>query len=64
MGFAIKILKASPQQIGILAALSMFANLVQIFGSVIIEKTDKKKIFCFLSIICASSAIDGREGSF
>jgi len=50
MGFAIKILKATPQQIGILAALPMFANLVQIFGSIIIEKTGKKKLLCFVSI--------------
>ena len=50
MGFAIKILKANPQQIGILAALPMFANLVQIFGSIIIEKTGKKKLLCFISI--------------
>ena len=50
MGFAIKILNATPQQIGILAALPMFANLVQIFGSVIIEKTGKKKLLCFISI--------------
>ena len=50
MGFAIKILKATPQQIGILAALPMFANLIQIFGSVIIEKTGKKKLLCFVSI--------------
>ena len=50
MGFAIKILRATPQQIGILAALPMFANLVQIFGSIIIEKTGKKKLLCFVSI--------------
>jgi MFS family permease len=50
MGFAIKILKAAPQQIGILASLPMFANLVQIFGSIIIEKTGKKKLLCFTSI--------------
>ncbi len=50
MGFAIKILKATPQQIGILAALPMFANLIQIFGSIIIEKTGKKKVLCFVSI--------------
>ncbi|MFC1590253.1 MFS transporter [Candidatus Omnitrophota bacterium] len=50
MGFAIKILKATSQQIGILAALPMFANLVQIFGSIIIEKTGKKKLLCFVSI--------------
>ena len=51
MGFALKILNANPQQIGILASLPMFANLVQIFGSVIIEKTGKKKMLCFISII-------------
>ena len=51
MGFALKILKAQPQQIGIIAALPMFANLVQIFGSYIIEKTGKKKLLCFISII-------------
>ncbi|MDB4349751.1 MFS transporter [Omnitrophica bacterium] len=51
MGFALKVLKAQPQQIGILAALPMFANLIQIFGSYIIEKTGKKKILCFLSIL-------------
>jgi len=50
MGFAIKILKAMPQQIGILAALPMFANLVQIFGSIVIEKTGKKKLLCFFSL--------------
>ncbi|MBU1657351.1 MAG: MFS transporter, partial [Candidatus Omnitrophica bacterium] len=50
MGFAIKILNATPQQIGILAALPMFANLVQIFGSIVIEKTGKKKLLCFVSI--------------
>jgi len=51
MGFALKILKASPQQIGILASLPMFANLIQIFGSYIIEKTGKKKTLCFVSIV-------------
>ena len=51
MGFALKFLKAEPQQIGILAALPMFANLVQIFGSYIIEKTGKKKTLCLLSVL-------------
>ncbi|MFH1503799.1 MAG: MFS transporter [Candidatus Omnitrophota bacterium] len=51
MGFALKVLKAQPQQIGFLAALPMFANLIQIFGSYIIERTGKKKIFCFLCVI-------------
>ncbi len=53
MGFALKILKAQPQQIGILAALPMFANLIQIFGSYIIEKTGKKKTLCFFSILAS-----------
>lgn len=51
MGFALKVLKAQPQQIGILAALPMFANLIQIFGSYIIEKTGKKKMLCFLCVV-------------
>jgi MFS family permease len=50
-GFALKVLKAQPQQIGVLAALPMFANLVQIFGSYIIEKTGKKKALCTMAIL-------------
>ncbi|MBL7170456.1 MAG: MFS transporter [Candidatus Omnitrophica bacterium] len=53
MGFALKILKAEPQQIGILASLPMFANLVQIFGSYIIEKTGRKKGLCFFSVLAS-----------
>ena len=56
MGFALKILKAQPHEIGIIASLPMFANLVQIFGSYIIEKTGKKKLLCFVSI-AASRAL-------
>lgn len=51
MGFALKVLKAEPQQIGVLAALPMFANLIQIFGSYIIERTGKKKLLCFLCVL-------------
>ena len=51
IGFAIKVLKATPEQIGILAALPMFANLVQIFGSYLIERTGRKKPLCFISIL-------------
>ena len=51
MGFALKILKAGPQQIGILASLPMFANLVQLFGSYLIEKTGKKKMLCLMSVV-------------
>jgi len=50
MGFALKILKAKPEQIGFLAALPMLANLVQIFGSYLIEKTGKKKMLCFACV--------------
>ncbi|MBU2043930.1 MAG: MFS transporter [Candidatus Omnitrophica bacterium] len=50
MGFALKVLKAEVSQIGLLAALPMFANLIQIFGSYIIEKTGKKKLFCFICV--------------
>ncbi len=50
-GFALNVLKAQASQIGVLAALPMFANLVQIFGSYIIEKTGKKKSLCFFSLV-------------
>jgi len=53
MGFALKVLKAEPQQIGFLAALPMFANLIQIFGSYIIEKTGKKRMLCFLCVVAS-----------
>jgi MFS family permease len=51
-GFALKILKADPQQIGISAALPTFANLNQIFGSYLVETTGERKklcIFCFVA---------------
>lgn len=51
MGFALKILKARPEQIGFLAALPMLANLIQIFGSYLIEKTGKKRMLCFVSVV-------------
>ncbi|MBN3038120.1 MAG: MFS transporter [Candidatus Omnitrophica bacterium] len=51
MGFALKVLRAEASQIGILASLPMFANLIQIFGSYIIEKTGKKKPLCFWSVL-------------
>ncbi len=53
MGFALKVLKAEPQQIGFLAALPMLANLIQIFGSYIIEKTGKKKMLCLLCVVAS-----------
>jgi MFS family permease len=51
MGFAIKVLGAKSYQIGILASLPMFANMVQIFGSYIIERTGRRKMLCFLSVV-------------
>ena len=53
MGFALKVLNASPQQIGILTSLPLLANLVQLIGSYIIEKTGTKKTLCFWSVLVA-----------
>jgi MFS family permease len=50
MGFVLKVLKADPGKIGLLASLPMFANLIQLFGSYIIEKTGKSKLLCAVSI--------------
>jgi MFS family permease len=50
MGFVLKVLKADPGKIGLLASLPMFANLVQLFGSYIIEKTRKSKLLCAMSV--------------
>ncbi|MDP8262973.1 MAG: MFS transporter [Candidatus Ancaeobacter aquaticus] len=49
-GFALKVLHAEPHQIGILASLPMFANLTQIIGSYIIEKSGHRKMFCFINM--------------
>ena len=49
--FALKVLDAEPGQIGVLASLPMFANIVQIFGSYIIEKMGHRKIFCFFTLL-------------
>jgi len=51
IGFALKILKAGPQQIGILASLPIFAGVIQIFGAYIIEKTGRKKMVWLPSIV-------------
>ncbi len=50
MGFILKVLDASAGQVGIIASLPMFANLTQLFGSYIIEKTGKSKQLCVTSI--------------
>ncbi len=51
MGFALKVLRATPAQVGLLAALPMVANVVQMLGSYIIEKTGRKKRLCTTSVI-------------
>jgi len=53
MGFALKILNAKAEQIGFLAALPMFANLIQLLGSYIIEKTGKKKMLCYICAVAS-----------
>jgi len=53
IGFALKILNATPGQIGVLASLPMLANLIQILGSIIIEKTGKKKKLCFMCVLAS-----------
>jgi MFS family permease len=52
-GFAIRILNAQSAQIGVLASLPMFANLAQVFGSYIIEKTGKKKAMCVACVLAS-----------
>lgn len=51
MGFALKVLHATPAQIGLLAALPMVANVIQMFGSYVIEKTGRKKRLCTTSVV-------------
>lgn len=46
MGFALKILHATTQQIGMLAALPTFANFTQILGAYLIETMGKRKSLC------------------
>ena len=53
MGYALKVLKAANYQIGILASLPLFANLIQLFGAYIIEKTGKRKSLCSLGILAS-----------
>ena len=49
IGFVVKVLQADTSKIGILASLPLIANLVQLFGSYIIEKTGKSKALCVFS---------------
>jgi MFS family permease len=46
VGFALQVLHATPQQIGIVAALTPFAGFVQLFGSYVIERTGRTKLLC------------------
>jgi MFS family permease len=46
VGFALKVLHATPQQIGIVAALTPFAGCVQLLGSYVIERTGRTKLLC------------------
>ncbi len=48
VGFAINVLEANTVQVGILAALPISANLVQFFGSIILETFGKRRLFCVL----------------
>lgn len=47
-GFALNVLHAQPQQIGILAALPTLANLSQLLGAYLIERTGQRKFLCVL----------------
>lgn len=51
MGFALKVIGATPTQVGLLAALPMLANVVQMLGSYIIERTGRTKGLCIGSMI-------------
>ncbi len=50
MGFILKVLDADAGKVGIIASLPMFANIIQLFGSYIIEKTGKSKPLCVISV--------------
>jgi len=55
MGFALQVLHATATQVGLLASLPLVANLVQMLGSYIIEKTGRKKRLCTASVIVSRS---------
>ena len=50
VGFVLKVLDADTGKIGVIASLPMFANLIQLLGSYIIEKTGKSKRLCLISV--------------
>jgi MFS family permease len=51
VGYALKVFHASSSLIGILAALPLFANIVQVAGSLLIEKTGKRKPACIAGVL-------------
>ncbi len=55
IGFVVNVLNAAPEKIGLLASLPFFANLIQLLGSYIIEKTGKKKSLCVISATISRS---------
>ncbi len=48
VGFAINVLGATTVQVGILAALPLSANLVQMLGSLILETLGRRRIVCIV----------------
>ncbi|GIX47312.1 MAG: MFS transporter [Candidatus Tectimicrobiota bacterium] len=54
-GFALKVLHAQPQQIGVLAALPTLANLVQLAGSYLVETTGQRKRLCLLGSVLSKT---------
>lgn len=50
VGFALQILDANAFQVGILAALPTFANLLQMFGAYLIERTGQRKLLCLACV--------------
>lgn len=50
VGFALQVLDANAFQIGILAALPTFANLLQMVGAYLIEQTGQRKKLCLLCV--------------
>ncbi len=48
VGFAINVLNANTVQVGILAALPLSANLVQLLGSLILETFGRRRLVCIV----------------
>jgi MFS family permease len=49
-GFALNVLKADLTEIGILAALPILANVIQVVSAYIVQKTGEKKIICIVTM--------------